>query len=98
MTSSASFRLRLVFATAVGLLCGLAHALDINEATEAQLDGVKGLGPASTARILHGREAGPFSSWADLMARVKGIKSATAIRLSAQGLTVNGAPYTAESK
>jgi len=27
-------------------------AVDVNQATEAELDGIKGLGPASTARIL----------------------------------------------
>ena len=68
-------------------------ALDVNRATEAQLDGIKGLGPASTARILKAREAGPYTSWEDLMARVKGIKPATASKLSAHGLTVGDAPF-----
>jgi competence protein ComEA len=68
-------------------------AVDVNQATEAELDGIKGLGPASTARILKAREAGPFKSWADLMARVKGIKPAAAARLSAHGLTVGEAPF-----
>jgi competence protein ComEA len=77
---------------------GAVWALELNEATEAQLDGLRGLGPSSTARILQAREAGPFVDWADFFARVKGIKPATAAKLSAQGLTVQGAPYTPESK
>jgi competence protein ComEA len=44
-------------------------------------------------RILKARESGPFKSWADLMARVKGIKPATATKLSVAGLTVGDAPY-----
>ena len=71
----------------------LAWAADANQANEAELDSVKGLGPASTARILKAREQGPFKDWADFMHRVKGIKPATAKRLSDAGLTVNGQAY-----
>lgn len=78
-----------------GLLLSLSgRALEVNNATEAQLDGLRGLGPSQTARILQAREAGPFKDWADFMARVKGIKAPTATKLSAQGLTVSGAVYT----
>jgi len=76
--------------------CGLwlsAQAVEINTANEAELDSVKGLGPSSTARILKARESGPFKDWADLGRRVKGIKPATAEKLSAGGLTVNMQPY-----
>jgi competence protein ComEA len=75
-----------------GCLCVTsAWAVDVNTATEAQLDSVKGLGPSSTARILQAREAGTFKDWKDFMARVKGIKLGTARKLSSAGLTVNGA-------
>ncbi|MFM6992910.1 MAG: ComEA family DNA-binding protein [Rhodoferax sp.] len=81
-----------------GLLLSLpGWALDVNAATEAQLDGLRGLGPSQTARILQARESGPFTSWTDFMARVKGIKAPTASKLSAQGLTVGGATYPAGS-
>lgn len=69
-------------------------AVDANTATEAQLDSVKGLGPSSTARILQARDTGTFKNWKDFMARVKGIKLATARKLSDAGLTVNGQPLT----
>lgn len=68
-------------------------AVEVNQATEAELDGVKGLGPNSTARILKARSNGAFKDWADFMARVKGIKPPTASKLSRAGLTVNAAPY-----
>lgn len=71
-----------------------ASAVEINTANEAELDSVRGLGPASTERILKAREQGPFKDWADLMLRVKGIKPASADKLSANGLTVNAKPYS----
>ena len=84
--------------TALALCLPLAcWAVDVNQATEAELDGIKGLGPASTARILKARETGPFKSWADLMARVKGIKPATAGKLSTNGLTVNQQPFSVQA-
>jgi competence protein ComEA len=71
-----------------------ALALEVNTANEAELDSVRGLGPSSTARILKAREQGLFKDWADFMQRVKGIKPATADKLSAAGLTVNLLPFT----
>lgn len=71
-----------------------ASALEINTATEAELDSVKGLGPAQTSRILQARAKGPFQDWADLMARVRGIRPVSAAKLSEQGVTVQGAAFT----
>lgn len=76
----------------------LALAVEVNTATEAELDSVKGLGPSQTARILQAREKGQFKDWADLMARVKGIRPATAEKLSVNGLTVNERSYTEATK
>lgn len=67
-----------------------AQALEVNTANEAELDSLRGLGPDSTARVLKARETGPFADWQDFMRRVKGIKQATAKKLSDQGLTVAG--------
>lgn len=76
------------------LWCAAAYAgVDVNTATEADLDGVKGIGPRTTALILTERARGPFKSWQDLMTRVKGIKPASAVKLSANGLTVGEAPF-----
>jgi competence protein ComEA len=79
-------RLTLLFL--LGLLAP-AWALEVNQATEAELDGLRGLGPAFTRRILAERSLRPFADWPDLMRRVSGMGSVTAQKLSAQGLTVN---------
>ncbi|MBF5006314.1 ComEA family DNA-binding protein [Diaphorobacter caeni] len=70
-------------------------AVDINKATEAELDGIKGIGPATTRLIVEQRKAGPFTDWADLTRRVKGIGAKRAAKLSGEGLTVNGQPFAA---
>jgi competence protein ComEA len=47
-------------------------------------------------RILEQRARRPFADWVDLVARVRGLGGARAIRLSAQGLTVAGKRYPME--
>lgn len=80
------------FALTLSLMSSLAlAALEVNKASAAELDGIKGIGPATSARILEAREDGAFKNWADLMARVKGIGPKSAHKLAANGLTVNGA-------
>jgi len=74
-------------------LAGLAGAVEVNRANEAEIDGVRGFGPPTTARILQERAKAPFANWADFMRRVKGIKDARARQLSSEGVTVNGQPY-----
>jgi len=70
-----------------------AEAVDVNRATEAQLDGVLGLGPATTRLILAERDKALFKNWQDLIARVKGLGPKAAVKLSANGLNVDGQPY-----
>ncbi|MBC7378838.1 MAG: helix-hairpin-helix domain-containing protein [Burkholderiaceae bacterium] len=72
-------------------------AVDVNKASAAELDGVKGIGPAASSRILAERKKGEFKDWRDFTSRVKGIKDAKAKKYSAQGLTVNGAAYNGEA-
>ena len=78
-----------------GLLCSVAFALEINTATEAQLDGLKGVGPGLSGNILTERHKQPFKDWADLRRRVKGMGDKKARQLSAEGLTVDGVSYGA---
>jgi len=68
-------------------------ALDINKATAAELDSIKGIGPSLSTKILDERDRGSFLDWSDLMHRVKGIGASNATRFSAQGLTVNGIAF-----
>lgn len=70
-------------------------AIDANTATEAELDGLKGVGPALTKRIIQGRTESPYKDWPDFMSRVKGVKDKAATKLSAEGLTVNGRAFGA---
>lgn len=81
---------RSLVAALLGLAAAGALALEINTASEADLDAIDGCGPATTARILAARRQGAFADWADLMRRVKGIRAATAARWAAQGVTVAG--------
>jgi competence protein ComEA len=76
-------------------LCSPAWALDINLATEAELDNLRGLGPAFTRRVMAARTARPVAKWPDLMQRVSGMGTRTAQKLSAQGLTVQGQAFPA---
>lgn len=71
-------------------------AVDVNNADQAALDSVAGVGPATSKAILAEREKnGNFKDWSDLERRVKGIGSRNAVKLSAAGLTVNGESYKA---
>lgn len=75
-------------------LCSLAWAApDVNQASQAELESLPGIGPAASGRILEERQKRPFKDWADLIGRVKGLGPASAARLSAAGLTVEGMGY-----
>ena len=68
-------------------------AVDANKGSVAELDGLKGVGPAMSKRIVDARQQATFKDWTDLMTRVKGVKEKAAAKLSAEGLTVNGESY-----
>lgn len=68
-------------------------AVDVNKATAADLDGIKGIGPAISTRILDERKKANFKDWNDLIERVKGVGEGTAAKFSAEGLTVNGTSF-----
>lgn len=85
-----------VVAVAAALLSSFAFAAtDVNKADQAQLESVKGIGPSMSNRLLEARKTAPFKDWNDLIDRVQGIGPAKAGKLSAEGLTVNGAVYAA---
>jgi len=70
-----------------------AFAVDINKASLAELEAVKGVGTSTAAKLLDERKKSSFKDWHDVMQRVGGIKEARAGKLSAAGLTVNGEAY-----
>jgi len=68
-------------------------AVDVNKATAADLDSIKGIGPSTSTKILDERKKGSFKSWADLIERVSGVGESNAAKFSAEGLTVNGETF-----
>lgn len=72
-----------------------AGPIELNRASVAELDGLKGIGPALSRRILEARDQGPFQDWNDFLGRVTGVGPRSAARLSAEGLTVNDQPFDA---
>ena len=68
-------------------------AVDVNKATAAELDAVKGIGPGISAKIIDERKKGTFKDWNDFIDRVKGVGDTNAAKFSAEGMTVNGAAF-----
>lgn len=86
--------LKKIIAVFAMLLASVAFAaVDANKATTTDLDSVKGIGPVTSKLIVTEREKGPFKSWEDFVSRVKGIGDSRATKLSADGLTIDGASY-----
>lgn len=73
-------------------------AVDVNTATSAELDSIKGIGPVKSALILSERKKAPFKDWNDFVTRVKGVGTDSAVKFSAAGMTVNGTSYKASAK
>lgn len=86
------FKKILAFFAAMSLVAAFA-AVDVNKATEAELDGIKGIGPVTTKLIVSERKKGEFKNWDDFVTRVKGVGDKNAAKFSAEGLTVGGATY-----
>ncbi len=68
-------------------------AVDANQATRADLETVKGIGPGLSGKIVDARKTAQFKDWGDLVERVGGIGAGNAAKLSQAGLTVGGAPF-----
>ena len=83
------------FLTAVlaALALNAQAAVDANQASRADLETVKGIGPGLSAKIVQARGTGAFKGWGDLVERVGGIGAGNAAKLSQAGLTVAGASY-----
>lgn len=65
--------------------------LELNEANQAELEMLPGIGPAqSEALLAERRRGGPYRSWRELVARVKGLGPVRARKLSEAGLRVDG--------
>ncbi len=71
-------------------------AVELNKASQAELETVKGIGPSMSSKILVERKNGAFKDWSDVVSRVKGVGPGNASKFSSDGLTVNGAEFKPE--
>lgn len=83
----------LVAAAAALFAAGAFAATDVNTASKAELESLRGIGPLQATNIMNEREKGPFKDWTDFKARVRGVGDMSSKRYSDAGMTVNGAGY-----
>ena len=74
-----------------------AQQLDLNKATEMELDALKGVGPVLTKAVMDERKKAPFKDWEDATNRVKGLGVQKASSLSEQGVRVQGRAYSGKA-
>ena len=83
-----------ILAAMLALFAAAAFAaVDANKATQAELEAIKGIGPAISAKIIDERKKGAFKDWEDMVTRVKGVGEGNAAKFSTEGLTVNGTAF-----
>lgn len=91
--------LKKILATVAMLYAAASFAaVDVNKATAAELDSIKGVGPSISTKILDERKKGTFKDWADFVDRVGGVGEGNAAKFSAEGMTVNGEAFKAVAK
>jgi competence protein ComEA len=83
----------LLAAVAAAVSFSAFAATDVNKASAADLEAVKGIGPSIAGKIVEERKKGNFKDWNDLISRVSGVGEGNAAKLSAAGVTVGGAAY-----
>jgi len=89
--------IRMFTAVALAAFALVAQAaVEVNKASQAELETVKGIGPGLSSKILDARKAGAFKDWNDLVERVGGVGPGNAARYSQAGLTVNNVAYTSD--
>ena len=86
------FKKFFAFIAAMSLVAAFA-AVDVNKGSAAELDSIKGIGPATSKVIMTERQKAEFKNWDDLISRVKGLGEKSAAKLSESGLTVSGTSY-----
>lgn len=89
---------QLIAVLLAALALAAAAATDVNKASQAELEAVRGVGPSLSAKLLAERQKGAFKSWDDLIRRVPGVGPGSAVRLSKAGLNVGGAEFKPAKK
>jgi competence protein ComEA len=72
-------------------------AVDANQASQSELETIKGIGPGLSGKIVAARQQSAFKDWPDLVDRVGGVGPGNAARFSQAGLTVAGKPYSLQA-
>lgn len=83
---------RILAAASIWLLAAgvWAGTVDANTASREELQSIRGIGPATSARIVDERRRQPFRDPQDLAHRVKGIGERKLAKMIEAGLTVGG--------
>jgi competence protein ComEA len=89
--------LKRIAVAAVLALSMSAFAVEVNSASQAELEQIRGVGVALSERLVAEREKRPFRNWADLIDRLPGIGPKQAARLSTAGLRIQGTEYEPSS-
>ena len=82
--------IRKLLKVALSVVLGLGAATclaaaDINKASQAELESVKGIGPAMSSKILDERKRAPFKDWADVMEAREGRQAGHGSKFSSAG-------------
>lgn len=85
---------RFVLVAALCVFSAGVAAIDANTATQEELETIRGIGPALSARIVEERARGPFRDLDDFQERVRGVGETNARAMHAAGLTVGAADAT----
>ena len=88
---------QLIAASLAALALNAFAAVDANQASQAELETVKGIGPGLSGKIIAARKSSAFKDWSDFVDRVPGIGAGNAGRFSQAGLTVAGKPYAGDA-
>jgi len=75
---------------AAWLMMAALAGIEVNTASQAELEAVRGIGVSTSTLILAEREKAAFKDWADFATRIPGVGGRNAAKLSASGVTVNG--------
>ncbi|MDT3679730.1 MAG: helix-hairpin-helix domain-containing protein [Burkholderiaceae bacterium] len=87
MRGASIARVLLVFAL-LGPASGVVNALDANTASADELQTIRGIGPATAARIVEARRQEPFRDLDDVRERVRGIGEKNLRKMQEAGLAV----------
>lgn len=88
----------LLTAASLSLSFAALAAVDVNKASPAELQTVRGVGPALAGKIVAERQKGAFKNWNDMIERVSGVGPGSAAKLSKAGLTVGAAEFKPATK